>query len=208
MDCPRTYQAVLEYIGPSHINLVIDSIYTDIYAFSPVIGAPHDFRGLLAILPTYITAGGFIWYGAIWCYGEMLCQPWHRIYRPAYWFVFAWMANSNTDGIYLLGCEIHVKCKSRVDDILGVVGSVAICHFYLTSFTAITWKRFKCCFIDIKWVVSDQGRGLLIQFFSLPLFSDFFNVIKTHVSHWISCSYLSGAATIHLQWDMPNMNVI
>ena len=164
MDCPSTYQAVLEHIGPSHIDLLIDSIYWNICFLISHWCSP--------------------WLS--WTFGNSTnvykCRWFHLIWRHMMFMEKCYVSRDITFSVLpidsylrewltviqmaflLLGCEIHVKFKSRVDGILGVVGSVAICHVYLTSFTNITWKRSKCCFIDIKWVVSGQGWGLLIQF--------------------------------------------
>ena len=43
---------------------------------------------------------------------------------------------------------------------------------------------------------------------SVPLFSLFFGITKTHVNYWISRSYLTGVAAAELRWHLSNMNVI
>ena len=43
---------------------------------------------------------------------------------------------------------------------------------------------------------------------SVLLFSEFFSIIKTHVSYWISRLYLTGDAAAQLRWHMSNINVI
>ena len=43
---------------------------------------------------------------------------------------------------------------------------------------------------------------------SVPLFSEFFNTVKTHVSYWISRLYLTCVAAVQLRWHLSNMNVI
>ena len=42
----------------------------------------------------------------------------------------------------------------------------------------------------------------------IPLFSEFFSIVKTHVSYWIPRLCLTGAAVIQLRWHLSNMNVI
>ena len=42
----------------------------------------------------------------------------------------------------------------------------------------------------------------------VPLFSEFYIIVKTHVSDWISRLYLAGVAAAQLRWHLPNMNVI
>ena len=43
---------------------------------------------------------------------------------------------------------------------------------------------------------------------SVPLFSEIFNIVKTHVRYWISRLYLTGDAAAQLRWHMSNINVI
>ena len=43
---------------------------------------------------------------------------------------------------------------------------------------------------------------------SVPLFSDFFSIVKPHVSYWISRLYLAGVAAAQLRWHLSNMDVI
>ena len=49
------------------------------------------------------------------------------------------------------------------------------------------------------------GWGLLRQF---PPFREFFSIVKTNVSYWISRLYLAGVAAAQLRWHLSNMNVI
>ena len=51
------------------------------------------------------------------------------------------------------------------------------------------------------------GVGVTKPFSSIALFSKFSSV-KTCVSYWISCLYLTGVTTDQLQWHSSNMNVI
>ena len=43
---------------------------------------------------------------------------------------------------------------------------------------------------------------------SVPLISRFFTIVKTLVTYWTSCSYLTGVAAAQLRWHMSNMNVM
>ena len=53
------------------------------------------------------------------------------------------------------------------------------------------------------------GWGLLNQFPPLiTLISWFFTIVKTLVTYWISCSYLTGVAAAQLRWHLSNMNVM
>ena len=52
------------------------------------------------------------------------------------------------------------------------------------------------------------GVGVTKPISSVPLFSEFFSVIKTHVTYWISRLYLIGVAAAQLRWHMSNINVI
>ena len=48
------------------------------------------------------------------------------------------------------------------------------------------------------WLVSVSieapGVGVTKAIFSVPLISRFFTIVKTLVTYWISCSYLTGVA--------------
>ena len=43
---------------------------------------------------------------------------------------------------------------------------------------------------------------------SVPLFSEFFSIVKTTVSYWISHLYLAGVVAARLRWHLSNINVI
>ena len=54
-------------------------------------------------------------------------------------------------------------------------------------------------------VLTKQGKQILVQAWgvtkaisSVPLFSDFFSVVRTHASYWISHLYLTGVAAAQL----------
>ena len=59
-------------------------------------------------------------------------------------------------------------------------------------------------------IMQDCGTGVGVTktISSVPLYSDFFSIIKTHVSYWISRLYLTGVAAAQLRWHLSNMNVI
>ena len=52
------------------------------------------------------------------------------------------------------------------------------------------------------------GVGVTKPISSVPLFSEFFSITKTHVSYWISRLYLTGVAAAQLRWHLSNINVI
>ena len=49
--------------------------------------------------------------------------------------------------------------------------------------------------------------GVTKAIYSVPLFSDFFTIIKTHVSYSISRLYLTGVASSRPRWHLSNINV-
>ena len=53
-----------------------------------------------------------------------------------------------------------------------------------------------------------SGVGVTKAISSVPLISRFFTIVKTLVTYWISCSYLTGVAAAQLRWHLSNMNVI
>ena len=55
---------------------------------------------------------------------------------------------------------------------------------------------------------SSPGVGVTKPIFSVPLFFEFFNIIKTHVIYWRSRLYLTGVAAAQLRWHLSNVNVI
>ena len=52
------------------------------------------------------------------------------------------------------------------------------------------------------------GVGVTKPIFPAPLFSEFFSIVETCVSYWISYLYLTGVAAAQLQWHLSNINVI
>ena len=52
------------------------------------------------------------------------------------------------------------------------------------------------------------GVGVTKPIFSVPLFSESFSIVKTHVSYWASRLYLTGVAAAKLRWHLSNINVI
>ena len=51
------------------------------------------------------------------------------------------------------------------------------------------------------------GVGVTKPISSVPLFSEFFSIVKTHVRYWISRLYLTGIAVAQLRWYLSSMNV-
>ena len=65
--------------------------------------------------------------------------------------------------------------------------------------------------IPVRWSLHwnrTLGWGLLSQFLPLRCFSEFFSIVKIHVSYWISHLYLTGVTAAELRWHLPNINVI
>ena len=57
-------------------------------------------------------------------------------------------------------------------------------------------------------ILIEPGVGVTKPISSVPLFSEFFSIVKTHFRYWISCLYLTGIAAAQLRWYLSNMNVI
>ena len=57
-------------------------------------------------------------------------------------------------------------------------------------------------------ITNTSGVGVTKPNSSAQLFSEFFGIIKTHVSHLISRLYLAGVAAAQLRWHLSNMDVI
>ena len=57
-------------------------------------------------------------------------------------------------------------------------------------------------------ILGTPGVGVTETISSVPLFSKFFSIVKTHVRYWISHLYLTGVATAELWLHLSNMNVI
>ena len=63
--------------------------------------------------------------------------------------------------------------------------------------------------ITVGHVIKELIRvGVTKPISSIPLFSEFFNIVKTRVSYWISRLYLTGVTTAELRWHLSNINVI
>ena len=62
----------------------------------------------------------------------------------------------------------------------------------------------------IHWrdLFSSPGVGVTKAISSVPLFCEFFSIVKTNVSYWISRLYLAGVAAAQLRWHLSNVNVI
>ena len=51
------------------------------------------------------------------------------------------------------------------------------------------------------------GVGVTKPISSVPLFSEIFNIFKTHIMYWISRLYLAGVTAAQLWWHLLNINV-
>ena len=63
----------------------------------------------------------------------------------------------------------------------------------------------------LRWSITTictPGVGVTKSISTVPLFFEFFSIIKTRVSYWISLLYLTGVAAVELLWHRPNMNMI
>ena len=99
--------------------------------------------------------------------------------------------------------NIHIHYKTKHIRTIHTVlcWSLQICN----NVTALNFNGTNASFI----------RSILIQFWvgvtkpnsSIPLFSEFYSIVKTHVSYCISRLYLAGVATAQLRWHLSNMNV-
>ena len=56
--------------------------------------------------------------------------------------------------------------------------------------------------------MDQAGVGVTKTISSVPFFSDFFSIVKTRVSYWISRLYLAGVTAAQLRWNLSNINVI
>ena len=55
---------------------------------------------------------------------------------------------------------------------------------------------------------NSTGVGVTKPISSVPLITRFFTIVKTLVTYWTSCSYLTGVAAAQLRWHLSNMNVM
>ena len=69
--------------------------------------------------------------------------------------------------------------------------------------TPLKSKGNKCPCQVWKWSVKNYGHET-----SVPLFSCFLSIVKSHISYSISRLYLAGVATALLRWHLSNMDVI
>ena len=53
-----------------------------------------------------------------------------------------------------------------------------------------------------------SGVGVTKPISSIPLFSNFFNIVKTRISYWTSCLYLTGVTAAQLRWRLSDFDVI
>ena len=76
------------------------------------------------------------------------------------------------------------------------------------QYNSIKARKTRCLPQDQNIFISCSGVGVTKPISSVPLFSYFLRIAKTHVSYSISCSYLTGVAAAQLRWHLSNMNVI
>ena len=76
----------------------------------------------------------------------------------------------------------------------------------VASIVYLAFNKRGCSFLSsIKWVeFMHLGGG----YYSVPLISQFFSIVKTMVTYWITRSYLTGVTAAELRWHLPNMKVI
>ena len=60
---------------------------------------------------------------------------------------------------------------------------------------------------DLLWV-QRIAVGVTKPISSVPLFSEFFSIVKTTVSYWKLHLYLAGVAAARVRWHLSNINVI
>ena len=70
------------------------------------------------------------------------------------------------------------------------------------------WQPLTRCPNSMPMSQSHPGVGVIEPISSVPLFSEFFSIIKTHVTYWISRLYLTGDAAAQLWWHLSKINVI
>ena len=57
------------------------------------------------------------------------------------------------------------------------------------------------------WKACQSGVGVTKPISSIPVFSELFSIIKTHI-YWRSHLYLTGVTAAQLRWHLSNINVI
>ena len=105
-----------------------------------------------------------------------------------------------------------------------------VCNVFVFQITELTSSLCFCCYIGTEeeraavyraslnsvypWVYDNQeevssspGVGVTKPISSVPLFSEFFSIVKTHVRYWISHLYLTGITAAELRWYLSSMNV-
>ena len=81
-------------------------------------------------------------------------------------------------------------------------------QFFLHIPCHASWWSGDECMAPGYQVYNWSGGGVTKPIFSVPLFSEFFNIIQTHVIYWRSRLYLTGVAAAQLRWHLSNINVI
>ena len=82
------------------------------------------------------------------------------------------------------------------------VWSDKICGTELQEFRGLFYRTWINNHTNSIW------GGVTKPISSVPLFSEIFSIVKTHVSYWISRLYLTGVAAAQLRWHLSNINVI
>ena len=59
-----------------------------------------------------------------------------------------------------------------------------------------------------NFTISTPGVGITKPNSFTPLFSEFFTIVETHISYWISRLYLTCVTEAQLWWQMSTINVI
>ena len=75
---------------------------------------------------------------------------------------------------------------------------VCFCFWVITKVLIYHWIRIYT--FTGKCQYSRSRVGVIEPISSVPLYSEFFSIVKTHVRYLISCLYLPGSASAQLRW--------
>ena len=102
-------------------------------------------------------------------------------------FLIGWTCQKNCDLKWLI-------CTSANRTVPDTNTDQTVQRYMMTS-----WRGHASCI---------TGVGVTRPISTVPLISRFFTIVKTLVTYWTACSYLTGVAAAQLRWHLSNMNVM
>ena len=116
------------------------------------------------------------------------------------------MTKLHEDTFQGVDSEVPMQCCQSAGFTTQKVSNdeLPLCFIHKKEANTLIVNEMRCVTVQTQI----PGVGVTKPISSVPLFSEIFSMVKTHVCYWISHLYLTGVAAAQLQWHLSNINVI